>query len=92
VVARSEEDVRPPQCQPVERGLHQRANGGMVDAAGRLVEDADQRNAETAHRHGRTGERSCDRVEKDRASAALLCPTKHRRPTESGEWERPLGK
>jgi hypothetical protein len=92
VVTRSEEDVRPPQRQPVERGLRQRAHRGMIDSAGRLVEDADQWNAETAHHHGRTGERSCDRVEKDRASAALLCPTKHRRPTESGEREGPLGK
>src|SRR5262245_6718140 len=41
VVAGSEQDVRPPECQAIERGLRPRANGGVVDPAGWLMEEGD---------------------------------------------------
>jgi len=92
VVARGEEDVRSPQREPVQRRLYLRASDGVVDAAGRLVQNCDQRNTKTADRQRRTYERSCDRIEKDGARAELLRLAEHHRPTESGERERPLRK
>jgi glycosyltransferase involved in cell wall biosynthesis len=64
----------------------------VVDAAGRLMEDGDEWNGETAHGQDRTCEPSCDRVEEDGACLELFRQTKHRSPTQSGERERPLGK
>src|SRR6266516_1781632 len=91
VIARGEQEVRSPQGEPIQRGLPPRANSGVVDAAGRLMEDGDQWNGETARRQGGTCERRCDRVEKDGARPELLRATKHCRPAESCERKRPLG-
>jgi hypothetical protein len=63
----------------------------MVDAAGRLVKDADHRNAETACRDRRTRERTRDRVEEHGARPEAARASKHRLATESSERERPLG-
>lgn len=92
MVARGDEDVRSSQREPIERRLGPRANNAVVDAAGRLMEDGDHRNAVTPRREGRSCERSGDRVDKDGACPELLRTAKHCSPTERREWERPLGK
>jgi hypothetical protein len=92
MVARGDEDVRSPQSEPVERRLGPRPNNAVVDAAGRLVEDDDHRNAVTPHREGRSCERSGDGVDKDGARAELFRTAKHCSATERRDWKRPLGK
>jgi hypothetical protein len=92
MVARGDQDVRSPQSEPIERRLGPCANDAVVDAAGRLMEDRDDRNAVTPSREGRSCERSGDRVDKDGARPELLRTTKHCCATERREWERPLGK
>jgi alpha-maltose-1-phosphate synthase len=64
----------------------------VIDSAGRLMEDADERDAQTAHPQSRTCEGGCDGVEQDGARPELLGPTKHGRAAKRGERERPLGK
>jgi hypothetical protein len=92
VIARGDQKVRSSQSEPVERRLRPFANGAMIDPAGRLMEDGDHRHAETARRERRTCERSGDRVEKEGVRSERLRPTKHCRPSKSGERERPFGK
>jgi hypothetical protein len=89
---RGDEDVRSPQSEPIKRRLGYRPDNAVVDAAGRLMEDGDHRNAVTPHREGRSCERSGDRVDKDGARAELFRTAKHRCATERRDWERPLGK
>jgi hypothetical protein len=62
-VARRDQDVRTAQREPIERSLNARANGAVVDSAGRLMEDGDHRHCETACRKSRARERSGNRVE-----------------------------
>jgi hypothetical protein len=81
VVARGEQDVCSPQREAIQRGLNPGSRCGVVDAAGRLMQNGDEWNCETAHRQSRTYERSCDRVEKYGACLELLRQTKHRSPT-----------
>ena len=73
VLARRDEELGSPPGQPVERRLRGRANAPVIDPAGRLVEDADERDLGTAPRHRRPGERSRDRVEDDGARRARCC-------------------
>jgi hypothetical protein len=91
-VARRDQDVRTAQREPIERCLDARANGAVVDSAGRLMEDGDHRHGETACRKSRARERSGDRVEQDGTRPKLLRPTKHCPTPKSSERERPLGK
>jgi hypothetical protein len=63
VVARRDQEVRSSQGEPIERRLRPLANGAMIDPAGRLMEDGDHGDAETAQSESRTGKRSGDRVE-----------------------------
>jgi hypothetical protein len=92
MVARGDEGVRSSQGDPIERRLAARANNAVVDAAWRLMEDGDHRNAATPHREGRSCERSGDRVDKDGARPEFLRTTKQSCATERREWERPLRK
>jgi hypothetical protein len=64
----------------------------VVDAAGRLMEDGDHRNAVTPRREGRSHKRSGDRVDEDGARPELLRTAKHCCATQRREWEQPLGK
>jgi hypothetical protein len=77
MVARGDQDVRSSQSETIEGRLNPRANNAVVDAAGRLMENGDHRNAVTPHREGRSCERDGDRVEKDSARAQLLRTAKH---------------
>jgi hypothetical protein len=92
VLARSDQKVRSPQGEPIERRLHPLANGAMIDPAGRLVQDADHGDAETAPSESRTGKRGRDRVEEDGARPELLRPTKHHWAMKRREWKGPLRK
>jgi hypothetical protein len=90
--ARRDENIRSSQRQPIERRLGPRTSDAVVDAAGRLMEDGNHRNAATPRREGRSCERSGDRVDEDGARSELLTTAKDRCTTEHREWERALGK
>jgi hypothetical protein len=92
MIARCDQDVRSSQREAIERRLGRRAKDAVIDAAGRLMEDGDNRSAVTPRREGRSCERSGDRVDKDGARPESLQPPKHCRATKSGKRERPLGK
>jgi hypothetical protein len=92
MVARGDQDARSPPRESIERRLGPRANNAVVDAAGRLMEDGDHRNALTPHHEGRSCECSGDRVDKDGVRAELLRTAKHCCATEGRERERPLWK
>ena len=92
VVARRDQEVRSSQGEPIERRLRPLANGAMIDPAGRLMEDSDHRDAETAQSESRTCKRSGDRVEQEGARLELLGPTKHRCALKRRERKGPLGK
>jgi hypothetical protein len=92
MLARHDEKPRATPREPIERGLRPRACRPVVDPAGRLVENADDRDAEPAGREGGSRERGCDRVEKDGARAELPRAPKHGPASESGKREFPLGK
>jgi hypothetical protein len=61
MVARGDLDVRSPQSEPIERRLGPRVNNAVVDAAGRLMDDGNDRNAVTPRREGWSCERNCRR-------------------------------
>jgi hypothetical protein len=63
MVARRDQQVRSSQGKPIERRLHPFANSAVIDSAGRLMEDGDHGNAETAQSEGRTRKSGGDRVE-----------------------------
>jgi hypothetical protein len=92
VVARRDQKVRSSQGEPIERCLRILANGAMIDPAGWLMEDGDQRDAETAESESRTRKRSGDRVEEESARPKLLGPAKDRSAMKRREWKGPLGK
>lgn len=48
MVARRDEEVRSSQCEPIEWRLHPLADRSMIDPAGRLMEDGDQRGPRAA--------------------------------------------
>jgi hypothetical protein len=91
MIACRDQAVRSSQREPVERRLRRRAKSAVVDAAGRLMEDGNHRNAEAAGRKRRACERCGDRVEKDGARPDFLRPTKHRCATKSSERKPPFG-
>jgi hypothetical protein len=92
MVARSDQEVRSSQGEPIERRLRPLANGAMIDPAGWLMEDGDHRHAEAAQSESRTRKGRGDRVEQDGARLELLGPTKHRCAPKRREWKGPLGK
>jgi hypothetical protein len=92
VVARRDQEVRSSQGEPIERCLRPLANGAIIDPAGRLMEDRDHGDAETAQSQSRACKRSGDRVEKEGVRPELLGPTKRRCAMKRREWKGPLGK
>jgi hypothetical protein len=92
MVARGNEEVGSPQCQPIQRRLGRRASSTVVDAAWRLMKNGDDWNALASDRERRTGKRSGDRVDEDGTRLELLRTAKHCGAAECGEWERPLRK
>jgi hypothetical protein len=92
MVARGDQEVRSSQSEPIERRLGPRANNAVVDAAGRLMENGDHRNAATPRRERWSCECSGDRVDEHGARRELLRTAKDCCATERCKWERPLGK
>ena len=92
MIARGDQPIRAPVRQAIERRLRALANGAVVDAAGRLVEDGDDGNAGWACRESRGGERRRDRVEEKGGRPPLLGTAKEASAGKRGERERPLGK
>jgi hypothetical protein len=72
VLARRDEEVRSSQGEPIEWRLYPLANGAMIDSAGRLMQDGDDRNAGTMRHECRPGERGGDRVEQECARPERL--------------------
>ena len=90
VVARGDEEIRSRPGEPVERDLSPRAKSAVVDPAGRLVEDSDDRNVRSAPCKRRRDERGGDRVDEERMRAERPGAAEERRSAHGGERERAL--
>ena len=93
VVARDEEQAGVAPGKAVKRGLRHRPHAAVVNAAGRLVEGADQRRCLGAARKQRGGEGGGDAVDQDGVRAEVPDAPQHalcreRRQRERTLWER----
>lgn len=91
MLAGRDQELRSQPHEPVERRLDGGTSRAVVDPAGRLVEDADDRDLGTAANETGRRERRRNRIDEDRARAELLGPVQERAPAERWQREREVG-